>query len=408
MSGGGGAADVCGLAGRLREKLAGHGRNWFLDDRRRVIGMARIPSDRPSARPARLAFAEILAEGDSYRLVRTSIEPLPGDVTLAEAALMRVEREGWQGMDIAVCLPDENVRIYEMELPPHMEENEWREAAHWELDARLMEEGIDADACAMAYCRRSASAVLLAAAEQRYLESLRDAFKEQGLFLRGTAVCVHGGSVEETASVVLGMELLPQTREFLPAIAAAMSVLDADPSIGLRLQGEPIPHQRVRYRRLAVLVCAMTFLVLFAAAFFDARAFFEARRDCEREEQALALLQRDEKTMRMTARLQEEIQQRDAKAAQLMEAAMPWYSVMVHLGRPELQTEGVWLRSIAMRPDKKIEVRGAALSYGALSSFLKSFETDRDFFSQGPVLEESAETTEGEQTGIAFRISLGI
>lgn len=112
--------------------------------------------------------------------------------------------------------------------------------------------------------------------------------------------------------------------------------------------------------------------------------------------------------MRMTAKLQQEIQQRDAKAARLVEGAMPWYSVMVHLGRPELQTEGVWLKSIALRQDKKIEIRGAALSYGALSSFLQSFEADRDFFPQGPILEESAEETGAEKPGIAFRISLGI
>ena len=60
-----------------------------------------------------------------------------------------------------------------------------------------------------------------------------------------------------------------------------------------------------------------------------------------------------------------------------MGAAVPWYSVMVHLGRPELQTEGVWLRSILLRSDKKVELCGAALSYAALSAFLQSFEADR-------------------------------
>lgn len=84
--------------------------------------------------------------------------------------------------------------------------------------------------------------------------------------------------------------------------------------------------------------------------------------------------------MKMTARLQQKIQQRDTKAACLMENAMPWYSVMVHLGRPELQTKGVWLKSIALRSDKKVEIRGEALSFSALSTFLQSFEADRDFF----------------------------
>ena len=83
-----------------------------------------------------LLFAELLAEGESYQLVRTAKEQLAGDVTMAEAAAMRAERDGWQALDFAICLSDEVVRFYEMELPPHMEGDEWREAAHWELDAR--------------------------------------------------------------------------------------------------------------------------------------------------------------------------------------------------------------------------------------------------------------------------------
>lgn len=112
--------------------------------------------------------------------------------------------------------------------------------------------------------------------------------------------------------------------------------------------------------------------------------------------------------MKMTARLQQKIQQRDTKAARLMENAMPWYSVMVHLGRPELQTKGVWLKSIALRSDKKVEIRGEALSFSALSTFLQSFEADRDFFPQGPVLEESVEHAGTERPDIAFCISLSI
>ena len=88
---------------------------------------------------------------------------------------MRAERDGWQALDFAICLSDEVVRFYEMELPPHMEGDEWREAAHWELDARLMAEGLDADAYAMAYRRQGEASVLLAAAEHQYLEGIHRA-----------------------------------------------------------------------------------------------------------------------------------------------------------------------------------------------------------------------------------------
>lgn len=152
----------------------------------------------------------------------------------------------------------------------------------------------------------------------------------------------------------------------------------------------------------------MTFLVLLAASFFDMRAYLEAKRDYQHEEQAFLLLQREEKSMQLTGRLQQKIRARDAKAAAVMGAAVPWYSVMVHLGRPELQTEGVWIRSILLRSDKKVELCGAALSYAALSVFLQSFEADRAFFPQGPVLEASEEGKDAEKNSIAFRISVGI
>lgn len=395
----------CGLLSVRHSWSAGNESSWLWERRRRVVGVAEAPGGR-----GQLLFAELLAEGASCRLVRTAAEPLTGDITLAEAAAMRAEREGWQALGFAVCLPDDAVRFYEMELPPHMEPDEWREAAHWELDARLMAEGLDADAYAMACRLKGAGSVLLAAAERQHLTNLQEDFGAQGLALRGVAVFADDGSGEALLTA-RGMELLPAQRLFLPAVAAALAVLDDEPVLGLRLQGEKLPVRRFRYRRLAAICCAVTFLVLFAAAFFDARAYFEAKRDCEREEQALALLQHDEKTMKMTAHLQQEIQKRDGKAARLTESAMPWYSVMVHLGRPELQSEGVWLKSVALRSDKsgkKVELCGAAVSYGALSSFLQSFESDRDFFPQGAVLEESAESAEKEQSGIVFRISLGI
>lgn len=397
-----------GLLDAWRGRLAEHEGSWFWEKQRRVIGVAAVPSAEEEPGRGQLVFAEMFAEGESCRLVRTAAEPLTDDITLAEAIAMRAEREGWRAVEFTVCLSIEEVRFYEMELPPHMEPEEWHEAAYWELDARLMAEGLDADAYVMACRPQSISAVLLAAAERQYLERLREELDAQGIFLCGIAAFAPDGGNGEAILTGRGIDLLPAQRIFLPAIAAALAVLDEEPTLGLRLQGETMPHRRFRYRRMAAVCCAMTFLVLFVAAFFDARAYFEAERDYKRAEQEIALLQRDERVMKMTARLQQKIQQRDTKAACLMENAMPWYSVMVHLGRPELQTKGVWLKSIALRSDKKVEIRGEALSFSVLSTFLQSFEADRDFFPQGPVLEESAEHAGTERPDIAFCISLSI
>lgn len=409
MSGREGAAEARGrlleslskLRQRFKQRWSGglRGGSWLWEERRRVIGVA-APS---STGDGNVLFAELVAEGGTLSLVRTAVERLDGGLMLAEAAAMRAQREGWHELDFAACLPAEQVRFYETELPPHMEAAEWREAAHWELDARLTDEGLEADAYAMVCRREGAGRVVLAAAEREMLARLAEDFREQGLSLRGIAA-LPPGTASSMAALLdgHGLALSEAQRAFVPAITAAQSVLSED---GLRLWGSAVQGRRLRCRRLAALCCTVTFFVLFATAFFDMRAYLEAKRDYQQEEQAFLVLQREEKVMQLTGRLQQKLRARDAKAVAVIEDAVPWYSVMVHLGRPELQTEGVWLRSILLRSDKKVELCGAAFSYAALSAFLQSFEADRAFFPQGPVLEESAG---GEQEGITFRISIGI
>ena len=412
MSGREGAAEARGrlleslskLRQRFKQRWSGglRGGSWLWEERRRVIGVA-APSDMGEGN---VLFVELVAEGGTLSLVRTAVERLDGGLTLAEAAAMRAQREGWHELDFAVCLPAEQVRFYETELPPHMEASEWREAAHWELDAHLTDEGLEADAYAMACRREGAGRVVLAAAEREPLAKLAEDFHAQGLSLRGIAALPPGTAASMAASLDgQGLALSEAQRAFVPAIAAAQSVLSED---GLRLWGSAVQGRRLHCRRLAALCCIATFFVLLATAFFDMRAYLEAKRDYQHEEQAFLLLQREEKVMQLTGRLQQKIRARDAKAAAVMGDAVPWYSVMVHLGRPELQTEGVWLRSILLRSDKKVELCGAALSYAALSAFLQSFEADRAFFPQGPVLEASEEGKDAEKNSIAFRISVGI
>ena len=119
MSGREGAAEARGRMGSLqalcrgllaawRSRDAGHESSWLWDGRRRVVGIAEASGGRA------LLFAELLAEGESYQLVRTAKEQLAGDVTMAEAAAMRAERDGWQALDFAICLSDEDSMLTRM------------------------------------------------------------------------------------------------------------------------------------------------------------------------------------------------------------------------------------------------------------------------------------------------------
>ena len=105
MSGREGAAEARGRMGRLqalcrgllaawRSRDAVRESSWLWDGRRRVVGIAEASGGRA------LLFAELLAEGESYQLVRTAKEQLAGDVTMAEAAALRAERDGWQARGV--------------------------------------------------------------------------------------------------------------------------------------------------------------------------------------------------------------------------------------------------------------------------------------------------------------------
>lgn len=314
MSGREGAAEARGrlleslskLRQRFKQRWSGglRGGSWLWEERRRVIGVA-APS---STGDGNVLFAELVAEGGTLSLVRTAVERLDGGLMLAEAAAMRAQREGWHELDFAACLPAEQVRFYETELPPHMEAAEWREAAHWELDARLTDEGLEADAYAMVCRREGAGRVVLAAAEREMLARLAEDFREQGLSLRGIAALPPGTASSMAASLDgQGLVLSEAQRAFVPAIVAAQSVLSED---GLRLWGSAVQGRRLRCRRLAALCCTVTFFVLFATAFFDMRAYLEAKRDYQQEEQAFLVLQREKKVMHLTGRLQQKIRAR--------------------------------------------------------------------------------------------------
>lgn len=426
--------------GRSAKPSLGRWGDFFWESAQSVVGLA-VRAD--TVLYLRLQ-AEKKEQGGSWDVLRMVSEPREAELSLGEQVRMRAVREGWQELPFALCLTGEELLLYKTELPPNLTSREEREAAHWELDARLTEAGLDADAYAMAVRRapensnsnpnpaaagrESAGAgpydeaghsYWLAAAPAAKLKAMQEDFAEQELSLRGFAVLAPlgpavqmGQSGRAAQSGLTGQaqlsghvgqhESVPAL--YLPALCAALSLVSGEAALGFLLAGRQLSARRCRYKRLAVLTLLVTLTALSVWSFFDARAYFQARADFRQQKQESALLHHDQKVMQMTKALQAKVSQRDRRIAMLMEKSLPWYSVMVHLGRPELQTDGVWLQDILLRRDKKIEISGLAMSYAALSVFLQSFEQDRDFFTQGPVLEESS----AESKDIRFRMSVSL
>lgn len=464
MSGKEGAGKFKEAVACLRQKAAGLSRgmsakpslgrwgDFFWESARSVIGLA--------VRADTVLYLRLQAEnekkeqGGNWDVLRMVSEPREAELSLGEQVRMRAVREGWQELPFALCLTGEELLLYKTELPPNLTSREEREAAHWELDARLTEAGLDADAYVMAvrrapensnsnsnpaaaggepdgagpYDESVGHSYWLAAAPTAKIKAMQEDFAEQELSLRGFAVLAplgpavqmgqsgekqqNGQGDRAAQSGLTGQaqmsgnagqhESVPAL--YLPALCAALALVRGEAALGFLLAGRQLSLRRCRYKRLAVLTLLVTLTALSVWSFFDARAYFQARADFRQQKQETALMHRDQKVMQMTKALQTKVNQRDQRIAMLMEKSLPWYSVMVHLGRPELQTDGVWLQDILLRRDKKIEISGLAMSYAALSAFLQSFEQDRDFFTQGPVLEESS----AEGKDIRFRMSVSL
>lgn len=424
-----------GTSAKAADADFGRWSDFFWEHSQSVIGLA--------VRAETVLYLRLQAEkgeaGKSWDVLRLVSEPREAELSLGEQVRMRAVREGWQELPFALCLASEDILLYQTELPPQLTEREEQEAARWELDARLTEAGLDADAYAMAVRRAAANPAetskaaegasaqnadsadygdvhtyWLAAAPLAKLRAWQDDFAEQELSLRGFAVLAPlgasgplGQAGQDDGSALFGRsghsgQSVPAL--YLPAFCAALSLAEGESALGFLLSGRQLPARRCRYKRLAVLTLLVTLTALSVWSFFDARAYFQARADFRQQKQETALMHHDQKIMQMTKKLQAKVSERDRRVAMLMEKSLPWYSVMVHLGRPELQTEGVWLQDILLRRDRKIEISGMAMSYAALSTFLQSFEQDRGFFTQGPVLEESS----AEEKAIRFRMSVSL
>jgi hypothetical protein len=296
MSGKEGAGKLGEAAAFLRQKLTGVswgkpglGRwdGFIWESSQSVIGLA--------VRAGTVFYLRLQAgsseSGRTWDVLRLVSEPREAELSLGEQARMRAVREGWQELPFALCLTSEEILLYKTELPPNLTEREEQEAAHWELDARLTEAGLDADAYDMAVRRcgeplpavqedasdpsaesMDAHTYWLAAVPRDRLQACQDDFAEQELSLRGFAVLAPLGTVQQGTDVTPAGQSVPAL--YLPALCAALSLVNGESSLGFLLSGRPLPVRRCRYRRLAALTLLVTLTVLSVWSFFRCARLF--------------------------------------------------------------------------------------------------------------------------------------
>ena len=92
--------------------------------------------------------------------------------------------------------------------------------------------------------------------------------------------------------------------------------------------------------------------------------------------------------MQSLTALAADIAAREKKIQIINQQAMPWYSLLVHLGTHTVA--GVALMGVNVSADGKLCLEGQAVNYDCLAEFVGRCEEDRDFFTQGITLTDSA------------------
>ena len=330
------------------------------------------------------------AEADGWLIdqsVREPISILESEAALnaddfrasfADAASLRLAQLGWTDWPRVFMLPDTEIVSYEMSLPTGMDPTEQSEAAYWELEARLSEQGIDIVQC------HTVSAALpdngdfwIAAVQQEDMQFWQQAFVEAEVPLRDLVV----------ASPVLA-ELSVDAR--IPATAFC-SLLQAN-STGKGRNWD--------YRALAAVWLVLVLLGLAAFTGWDCWQLHAARQETARLQQTLSQLAPDQKRMEQLESVRQDIDAREKQLRVLSEKNFPWYSVLIHFG--SMTTEGTWLDSLKLEGGDTLRLQGHAVSFESLADYIKVFEQDKGFFPQGPVLESSGT----DKDSIVFRMTL--
>lgn len=329
--------------------------------------------------------------------------------------IMGLARQGWQSENIICCWPADRTRCFLLDLPRQLTEAERREAAYWEVDGRLLEEGISADDFCLGWHLPEQGRAFVMAVPSAEVSGFKQHGKRAGLRVSGYVMGIPDGLAEVAADAFILQETLPEGSAGLceqdisgaggAAGAALWGLGRSSPLVlGLSLQ-EGAQGPQLAWRRLAVAAAALTLVVLFLWGGVLGVEAWRARETLQAERQQLLALTPDRKAMQLLEAARQETMARDAALQHLGEDAVPWYSILLYLGSPPLTVEGICLQDLKLGRDQSLELSGTALTYAALSEYMEAFRQEALPF--GTPLLEKAERQEGNgDMGIRFRLVL--
>lgn len=389
----------------------------LIKESRHVIGLS------PGA--SSMTFVELEHLRQDWRIVRTAEEKTEAADRAsgtelfdlwADAARMGLAREGWEDLPLALCLPETWGYSYLLTLPPGLTAEELSEAAYWELDGKLMEDNASLEEMAwdMAIMPDTENTYLLTAVRKADLDGLKASFEKRGCRLAYLTVPMPPmrSFQVENECVRFGEQCLPLgdgaggmfSERFCPALyAAAGAVALGGCSWPGRLEGA-VERETWNYRGLGLAWLALVacfWLIVIAA---DLGNLYQARNlqlDTARAVSEMGDLREE---MALSEQIRQETGKKEQELTELSKHSFPWYSLLVHFGT--LNVEGAWLEEIELRDEHTLCLAGQAVSYEALADLVQVFEKDKDFFQDGPVLDDSNRTA--GSGGVSFKMHLKI
>jgi len=355
-----------------------------------------------------LVFLELRCESGKWKAGRSAEEKWqrPHDFRqmadlLAERTAMRLKREGWENLPLALCLNENECICKVFPLSPEIPAEEQKEAAFWEIDNYLQSCGLGSAAVSCTSARlpgegAAVEAVILLTEKIRQLE---EAFAARGCQLSGLypetpllAECQpqkdgwQVGKVRVMGSSALeGRELLEGERRALYAASALAGLGSSDWPENLLAREKR--ESSWNYDGIGKLVAAIMSMIVAFGLCLDLGTLYITSREAEEARGQLAELEPARQVMAQGRKLAAAAEQKESCLGRLTEKSRPLDSLLVHLGT--VTVEGAWLTEVDCTEEKALHIRGAAVDYSALGEFLEAFEKDRDFFTSMPVLEES-------------------
>ena len=334
-------------------------------------------------------------------------------------AALSIAKRGWQNIPLLYVVPATEIMGYMMNLPPQLAEQERREAAYWEFDARLGERGLGAEAF-MLSCQPvpgQENCAYVAAVRREYLQDVQAELAAEELELadmlltggQGKTAWDGGwqaGAQRLELAAALGLTAAQVTA--LEPVAAA--VLNYIGSCGQKLPGLlGRRRERLSLSKIALVYGACLLTLGGSVLAGDVYHYQQAGSLLAQYQGELAGLAAEAQEAADWQNGQANVAAKDKLLGKLGQGQVPGYALLLHLG---LDTcEGVYITELSSAQADSIQLSGRAVTYDALADYMNRLTEDKDFFAGSVQLESAAEEQAGQRKNtvdIVFKLRVAL